>query len=277
MVGEQADVSNLGAGAYDQIREIDRLEYLLRQGIRPTAVIFLDGLNDVNDIARSNYRWSDKIIYHGMVSWRGDISKPDNAFNISGRASVQPADFAVMLSQAIPASRYLLEMTRPKLNVDDIKPEIDPFLDMPFNYAQQEYLYSHWAWFGDKNLDLLKREAVDYYKSNLVYINGLSGAFHFKALVFYQPNGMVDSNNAFNGKGGENLPGYKYFHEMDAMIRSEIKSGHLSMEDLSGSLDALSSKHLAYIDPAHYSPPANQRLAEIYLDALERNGVPKSH
>jgi hypothetical protein len=276
ITGEQADVLNLGAGAYDQAREIDRLEYLLRQGIRPQAVIFLDGLNDVFNLARSNYRWNDKIVYHGMVSGRGDISKPDNAFSASVRASVRPKDFAVMLSQAIPASRYLLEKTRPVLKVEDIKPELDPFIDIPFNYAQAEYVFSHWGWYGEKNLDLLKRQAVDLYKHNLDYISGLSGAFHFRALVFYQPNGMVDPNNPFNGENSKDLPGYKYLHEMDATIREEIRAAHLPMVDLSNSLDALSAKNLAYIDAQHYSPVANRYIADIYHAALVESGVLKN-
>jgi hypothetical protein len=275
MVGEQADILNLGVGAYDQIREIDRLEYLLREGIRPTAVIFLDGLNDIFDLARSNYRWNDKIVYHGMVSGRGDVSKPDNAFNINSSASVRPLDFAVMLNQALPASRFILEKTRAKPKVEDIKSELDPFVDMPFNYAQQSYLYSHWPWFGDRNLELLKREAVDYYTNNLAYIKGISEAFQFSALVFYQPFGHSDPNNAFNGKGGESLPGYRYLTEMNTFIRSEIRSGRVAMEDLSESLNDLSSRQLAYIDCAHYSPQANRHLAEIYRDKLLQNGALK--
>lgn len=275
-LGDHADVLNLGAGAYDQIREIDRLEYLLRQGIRPTAVIFLDGVNDMIDIARSNYRWNDKIIYHGMIAGRGDVSKPDNAFNINTSASVRPADFAVMLSQALPATRYVLEKLRPQFNIEDIKPEIDPFMVMPFNYREQEYLYSHWAWFGDKNLDLLKRETEDYYTHNTAYISGLATAFNFKAIIFYQPNGMMDQQNPFNGKGGEKLPGYKYISEIHALIRRDIQSGKIPMIDLNGSLQDLSSRNLAYIDPVHYSPQGNSRIAEIYSDYLSRNGIVKN-
>jgi hypothetical protein len=272
-VGEKADVLNLGAGAYDEVREINRLEYLLRQGIRPQAAIFLDGLNDIFNLARSNYRWNDKIIYHGLVAGRGDIGKPDNAFSASVRASVRPKDFGVMLSQAIPASRYLLEKARPVMKVDDVKSELDPFIDIPFNYAQAEYVFSHWGWYGEKNLEPLKRQAAKLFKNNLAYISGLSGAFNFKALVFYQPNGMVDPNNAFNGENSKDLPGYKYLHEMDAMMRAEIKASHLPMVDLADSLDELSAKNLAYIDAQHYSPAANKHIADLYRDALVQGGV----
>lgn len=56
-------------------------------------------------------------------------------------------------------------------------------------------------------------------------------------------------------------PGYRYVAELVDSVRGAISSGDLAMIDISGALLDVSGPR--YLDVAHYTPEANQRIAAI--------------
>lgn len=126
------------------------------------------------------------------------------------------------------------------------------------------YVFNNWATFGDTHTELFKAQAREFYKRNLQILTGLAGAFHFKLLVFYQPNGNLDPHNLMRGDVPESAPGLHYLSEIQKTVRSAIRSEGWPMIDLTDSLSGLSQENRAYIDAEHYSPLANEVIAQVY-------------
>lgn len=262
-LGDRFAVFNFGTGAYDQVREIDRLLYHLRQGHRPDVVIFLDGVNDSFTFARSNYRLGDKLIYHGFVAGRGSLLRSDRAFGLDMQQSVSANDFMIMLAYSLPITRVLLERTRPRPSIDSVAAVIDSF-DAPLDYGTAAYVFGNWATFAERHRELLKTQAREYYQRNLEFLHRLAEAFHFKLLVFYQPNGLLDSFNPMRGPVPPSALGHRYLIEVQETVRSAVRNEGLPMIDITDILSDLSQAKHAYIDAEHYSPLANEEIARSY-------------
>lgn len=135
-----------------------------------------------------------------------------------------------------------------------------------FDFREADYLFRNWAAFGELHRDRLKQELIDYYRENLELLSALSSHYHFRATVFYQPVGLFDPANPFVRPNARSAAGYRYLSDMFAVARQQIAAGQLAMIDLSDALDGL--KEDRYIDVAHYSPAANQRLAAAIISHL---------
>jgi len=244
-------ILNLGAQAYDQQRAIEKLVYLLQGGFRPEQVIFLDGWNDIQLIARSNLRGRDKLIYHGFTTNRGEI-----AFTPGGR--IGRIKFLNLFLESLPAYRLLRNYQRRSFSINDIVIERDAFTQ-GFDFYEAEFVFFHWATFAERHHELLKREALASFAEKLKFLRELSKGFNFKVYSFYQPIGLLDPDNPFVSDRAREAPGYAYVVEMDHLIREAIASGKLPMIDLSQTLRGISDKK--YVDVAHYSPLANEVLA----------------
>ncbi len=260
-------VFNFGAQAYDQTRELDKLIYLLRHGYRPKTVVFLDGLNDIIGMSRSNYRALDKIVFHGYAAGKGDFVG-GKAFKL-GNHNISKEDFIYMLTTALPIYQAVKLYFAKPLQVEGFRPEKDPFMDS-VDMLEAEIIFFNWAQFGIKNLDLMQQQTVEYYQNNLEVLDKLSKAFGFKYVVFYQPIGMIDPNNPFVRPEAATTDGAKYYNSIDNVIRDNIANKKLNMVDISSALKDLSKQGKAYIDGTHYSPTANQMLAEIITAKVER-------
>lgn len=60
--------------------------------------------------------------------------------------------------------------------------------------------------------------------------------------------------------------GYRYIEDMDRIVRSAIARGEIDMVDLSQTL--MGSQGDLYVDVVHYTPTANEHLAERILNDL---------
>jgi hypothetical protein len=253
---EGAVAINLGAQAYDQNLELAKLVYLLKAGYRPKQVIFLDGWNDLF-LARSNMRLPDKVVFHGFSVSRGEVA-------FTPHATINRPHYLKLLIRSLPIYRALFDRPRP-LSVADLKFDRNAFTD-GFDFREADYLFRNWAAFGELHRDRLKQEMIDYYRENLELLSALSSHYQFKATVFYQPIGLFDPANPFVRPQARRAPGYRYLSDMSAVARQQIAAGTLSMVDLSGALADL--KDDRYIDVAHYSPAANERLAAAIISHL---------
>lgn len=258
-------VFNFGSQAYDQTREIEKLVFLLKEGYRPDVVLFLDGLNDIIGTARSNYRPNAKLIYHGWATGRGDISRGDRAYRFG--STLTWSDYLNMLSDAMPVTRLQRQLESEPLGLSTIPVMASDFQD-PLRPDHAEYLFFNWAEYGTANLDFLKGQLVQHYERNLAFLDGLSDSFGFEYKVFYQPIGYISHHNPWVRAAARETSGYRYFVEMDAHIRTAIANG-LGIIDLSSVLGELDTSGRAYVDVAHYSPMANEVLADQMIRRVE--------
>ena len=256
-----ATAINFGSQAYDQQREIEKLVYLLREGYRPKQVIFLDGWNDIIGVGRSNMRWQDKVIFHGFVVNRGAVAiTPGTRIGVGSQAR--------LLVEALPLTRLLEAQKQRSTSIDTIKVARDPFID-GFDFAEAYWVFYNGESYAKKNEAHLKNQIEESYHNNLQFLNGLSRAFGFELTVMFQPFGLLDNENAFIPPAARNLESYHFVSEMNKHVRSEIKRGKFPMVDASDILEDV--KQDRYVDAAHYSPAANERLARfIFTRIIDR-------
>lgn len=118
----------------------------MRSGYRPKLVVFIDGLNDIIDVARSNFRIQDKIIFHGFSTGKGG----ETSFRF-GHHSPTAEDFKYMLVNALPfVQAYKHLKAKPSLSVDDFPAEKDSF-SSPFDWTEADFMFGNWPTFGIKN------------------------------------------------------------------------------------------------------------------------------
>lgn len=263
-------VLNLGTPAYDQLREIDKLVYLLRSGYRPKIVIFIDGLNDIMGIARSNYRVQDKIIYQGFSVGKGDKTM-DGSFLPQG-ATLTFDNLKSTLINALPLMRAYRNWKAQPITLAQYKFEKNSFID-PFDWIEAEYFCINWPDFGTANKTKLSRQIIELYSKNIKFLESLSKAFGFKYIIFFQPIGYISKNNPFIKPHAPTTKGYKYYEEMVQTIKHEVSKGMLS--DIVDISDLLSNeKEVNYIDCNHYSPVANKKIASaIYKELVNKKFI----
>jgi hypothetical protein len=261
--GSGGTALNFGSQAYDQHRDIDKLIYLLREGFRPDRVVFLNGWNDIQVMARSNLRAQDKLVYHGFATNRGEI-----AFTPGDR--VEERKHLRLFLESLPAYRLLDGFKRRSTRVDRMLAERDPFTQ-GFDFYEAEFVFSHWTDFADRHQEFLKTLIIDSFAANLAFLHDLSKGFCFELHAFYQPIGLLDPDNPFVNDQARAAPGYTYIQAMDGVIRHNIASGKLPMTDISQALRNMA--HAKFIDVAHYSPMANKALAREILRYAKLDGV----
>ncbi len=239
---------NFGAHAYDQRTEISKLIYLLTNGYRPRAVIFLDGWNDTF-MPRSNMRHVDSIIYHGFATGHGEIVLTPNSANKAIRNQ---------FLKLLPFIQYLKKRKLP--NSRTIKIERDAFVD-GFDFVEAEYAFAHWPELAELHREEYKKLILESYRSNLKLIKTLADGYGFKAYVFFQPIGLLDPANLFVLPQTRTEPGYRYVQEIVDTVRTAIARGDIDMIDISQVFNDLDEPR--YIDAEHYTPAANSVLARV--------------
>jgi hypothetical protein len=252
MIAERGEVSlNFGTIAYDQEREIDRLVYELRRGVRPRRVIFLDGLNDMFLIASSNLRAGDRLLYETFMPNRGEVA-------VSGGLRLGERNWWRLMAEALPAVQWLERLSEQEPSADRIVYGRDAFTQ-GFDFREAEWARYFWYQWAPPRAAQLRAELVDQYKTNLDFLDALSKAFGFEPVVFYQPIGLFDPANEFVTDKARQTPAYALLASLNDAVRAEISAGRLKMIDLNGVLDPL--RQGRYIDVSHYSPRANALIA----------------
>ena len=248
---------NFGAQAYDQRAEIDKLIYLLKRGYRPRVVIFLDGWNDLF-LARSNMRLEDDVIFHGFSLNRAEIA-------FTPGAMLPSVDRLKLFAESLPLYRWLEARERPKRDVAGIPFDRDAFT-AGFDFREADYVFRHWAAYGELHRAAFEDKIVRYYRSNLMLLRTLAQGYGFRLLVFFQPMTFLEPGNPFVTPAARRAPGYRYIEDMVKTVRAHIASGDLPMIDLSDALDGV--RGYRSIDIAHYAPASNRALAEAVAREL---------
>lgn len=250
---EGALVFNFGSQAYDQIREIDKLLYLLRRGYRPWKVFFLDGWNDIAGSFRSNLRSGDNIVWHGFSRNKGEIAYTN--YDIARKPRT-----AKLFAKTLPMMR-VVENLKTRSQVDSYMVlDRDPFV-REFDFREAAYIHSHWTTFTSKHSEHLNNSAIKRLQGNIEFVRQLEKSFGFSSSFFFQPVGIFDKKNPFIDQVSWDYDGHKYLYALNNKIKTSIKNNELNMVDISDVL--LESPYIAYVDAAHYSPKANQALAQV--------------
>jgi hypothetical protein len=245
------DSLNMASIFNDQAREIDRLVYHLRQGLRPKRVIFLDGLNDMLMLVDSNLRVGDRIVYPGFMVNRGEVA-------VSSGSQVGQRNWWRLLAEALPAVQWIERKLEPDLSAEQIVYSRDVFTQ-GFDFREAEWVKFYWYKWAPQHAIELRAELIAQYKANLDFIDTLSKAFGFEPVVFYQPIGLFDPTDEFVTDATRQMPEYAFLASLDDAVHAEIRAGHLGMIDLRDTLDPL--EHLRYVDVSHYSPAAHREIA----------------
>jgi hypothetical protein len=242
---------NLGTISYDQQREIDRLIYHLRRGVRPRRVILLDGYNDLFLATDSNLRLGDRIGYDPFLATHGDL-------RLFGGLRLRERNWWRLLGQALPAVQWLQSKWQPELTAEQIIFPRDAFTQ-GYDFREAEWAHFFWYKWALPKRQQIEAQLIEQYRANLDFLDRLSKAFGFEALVFYQPIGLFDTKNLFVTEAAQQTSEYEFLASLDEAVRAQIGSGTLRMIDLHEVLGPLAKNR--YVDATHYSPAAHQLFA----------------
>ncbi len=252
---------NFGIQAYDSIREIDKLLYLLRKGLRPKQVIFIDGLNEVTTFARSPYELHDTPRAQGLVVDRGEVPL------IYGYPTIQNMLHA--LAYSFPLTHVIKKWIEGQRGLDHYHERKSANIHGMEDWQELMLYHTKWPNIHINRADDLAEDVVQYYKEAIAFVSILGKAFGFAPHFIYQPIGLLESNQAFLT---EKFPESEYlaiYTAVDARIRDEIKSGSLLMLDCSRSISDYGVEN-AYVDATHYSPEGNSVLAKCIIDKTKK-------
>jgi len=252
---------NFGIQAYDSIREVDKLLYLLRKGYRPKNVIFIDGLNDITTFSRSPYELHDTPRAQGLVLDRGQVPL---IFGIPKSKNMRLA-----FAYSLPLTHLVHRLKYKQDNTNNVLVRKSANINGLDNWLELINFHYNWAQIQKHKLPQLSEDIIRYYKNNISFVNQLGKSFGFNAYFIYQPIGLVDSNQPFLKRKYFKSDLYTVFKGVDSEIRKAINQGHLKMLDCSHAFSKPSSKPYFYIDPTHYSPSGNKALASCILQEIE--------
>ena len=246
---------NFGVEAYDSLREVDKLLYLLRKGYRPKTVIFIDGLNEVTTFARSPYEVHDTPRAQGLVLDRGEVPL---VFGVP-----KTENMLLAFAYSFPVTHLVFRFMKKDV-VEDVFIRksatvygLDHWLElMDFHY--------NWAKVHVNRVDELANDIIEYYKDNIRFVEQLGKSFEFDAYFVYQPIGLLENEQQFLKQEFYASEYYAVYKGVDIRIRKEIERGGLLMKDCSRAI-AESGAQLSYVDATHYSPAGNGVLAECVL------------
>jgi hypothetical protein len=250
---------NFGIQAYDSIREVDKLVYLLRKGYRPGSVIFIDGLNEVTTFARSPYELHDSPRAQGLILDRGQVPL---VFGVPVKENSLLA-----LAYSFPVSHLIYRFLNRNKDDDAVFIRksanvhgLDDWLElMDFHY--------NWASLHKNRIDELADEIIRYYSETIAFVRQLGESFGFDAHFIYQPIGLLESSQEFLLQEFQTSDYFAVYSGVDSAIREAISAGLVKMEDCSGAISKAGVQG-SYVDATHYSPQGNDVLAACILQRV---------
>lgn len=268
---------NLGVESFTRNAEVERLVLLLRQGFRPKAVLFLDGLNDI-DI---NVLRAPLLPPHTV----GPTVEQSYYHQVLNRNEV----FASNLVGRMPLLSKLADLSSP--DVDDLLPcTVAPF-EAGIEARGNDYVDAPLAHLGRqaKHADAVRLlpadalpeavlsscadRAVTLYTTDQAFLEGLGATFGFEVVVFFQPLGILNPANP-HVRDPARMAGLgwrRFIEHVSEAVRAEIAAGRLgSFVDLS---DMGRGCAICYVDANHYSPALNREIAAAMLAATRARGI----
>ena len=177
---------NFGINAYDSLREVDKLLYLLRKGYRPARVIFVDGLNDATTFTSTPQLSHDKPRTQGYLIDRGS---PALIFG-----SAVPNNMLLAFAYALPITHLYFEIAKPlgPVPYGSVNPNVHSV-----NYRSAAWHYENQFEYGDEYRPEIIADWLAYYPRNIEFVRGVAEAFDFDVEFVFQPFGITDKENPF--------------------------------------------------------------------------------
>lgn len=236
---------NFGVSGYNQSFEINKLILLLKKGFRPKKVIFIDGLNDINQLTYTNFSFSETPA-KAHLSYATSFN-PENSLKSNN------------IINQLPIVRLMILINKSHEN------NFEDIYNSKTLYHQNPLLHYNSIVNYLPKINDINKKVFDYYKSNLILIKNLSESYGFKYQVFFQPNGILYKKNNFvtNYTDFKNeLGNYSYIEKSYKMIINKIKKKELDMINISN-LDNYTN--YPYVDLVHYSSEMNNIIAKEIL------------
>ncbi len=258
-IDEEKTYINFGIEAYDTIREVDKLVYLLRKGYRPKSVIFIDGLNEVTTFARSPYELHDSPRAQGLILDRGQVPL---VFGVPVKENRLLA-----LAYSFPVSHVIYRFMNRKKDADDIFIRKSANVQGLDNWFELMDFHYNWASIHKNRIDELADEIIHYYQDNISFVRQLGDAFGFTAHFIYQPIGLLEPKQEFLLQEFYTSDYFAVYNGVDSRIRQAISQGFLMMEDCSRAISEAGLQG-SYVDATHYSPRGNDILASCIFHRI---------
>ncbi|GAB6041433.1 hypothetical protein [Endothiovibrio diazotrophicus] len=260
---------NFGVESRGENPEIEHLLLLLRKGYRPKAVYFLDGLNDIDINALQEPLFSPLEA--------PAIPQQPYYFAIQNDNGV----FFGNLLARLPLLQWAKTAT-PPTDIDQLptcaddggvyRPDGEYHTAPLAHYARMTSLWRGLRHFSAGELSDALRDSCaarmrTLYGANGRFLATLAKSFDFEARVYFQPLAVLAPDNPFirHPQRFHDSAQYALLAHLVKGVREEIAAGHLP-----GFVDLSALGHDCadcWVDPNHYSPRFNHRLAEAMLAA----------
>lgn len=251
---------NMGCQGYNQYTEIEKLILLLRKGYKPSAVIFLDGLNDLMSLSRFSFEALETPSYdyhaYSMEFGPGNVKLNPN------------------ILYSIPVINWWYQYMANSIPAGSLPVEGNIYDDTSFYYTHPyKHFLEHDEYLHDAGQPLANK-MLKYYQGNADLLKHLSASYQFRLNVFFQPLGFLYERNPFVKDPhlfGKEFFGVAQLAYLQKIMCDEIQKGKFPIYTDITTLDD-SCMGEAYIDLSHYSPVMNKLVASAMLSKLKKNG-----
>ncbi|MGB1026151.1 MAG: hypothetical protein ACPGYL_06325, partial [Rhodospirillaceae bacterium] len=226
-------VINFGVESFGRPSETQRLILLLRQGYRPRAVVFFDGLNDIDiNIMRAPLLPVQTVpptvataYYHQLLNDSGSYYA-----NLFGRLPLAE----VMGSFAAPDAAHIIPCTIDPLEAGLNQPG-NAYHDAPLTHFGRQMASTRALRalkaedIPPEHLERCGERLVRFYQGEMAFTNALAEAFNFQTITVFQPIGGVNLQNPFYRDPETFFAGsyHAFLKYMVELVRQEIAQGRL--------------------------------------------------
>ncbi len=261
---------NFGVESRGQNPEIDHLMLLLRKGYQPKAVLFFDGLNDL-DI---------NVLQQPLFSTFEAPAIPQQPYYFA--LQNDGAAYWGNLITRMPLLTLVSSSFKPT-TISDLpicesgdaiyQPNSDFHSNPAAHYSRMLSLWTGLRYFNANEVtDELRRTCADriktLYRGNSRFLANIANAFDFNVHILFQPLAVLADDNAFvrDPERFKRSAQHALLSHLVEQVRNEISEGNLpGFFDLSGfGMDCSD----CWIDPNHYSPAFNRKLALEILKGI---------
>ena len=249
---------NFGVPSYSQNREIKRLLLLLNKGFKPKKIIFLDGLNDIENLNIDNFHPVENSEYlFNSYSFFYNIDSFLKNFKLKIKVFLYSLPVVSLIPKKIDEYNYVNN----NKNISN-----NGYLDV---YSRNSFYHDNpWGSFhfsnkvDETNIEALYDKLIMKWRLNSEFLNYLSRGFKFEHYVFLQPFGTISDENPFitDIKIFKKSNLYKKYLDLSGKLTNDIKNNTLeNYYDLSNADEECKE---CYVDFTHYNSKLNEIIAK---------------
>ena len=245
------NVYNFAAGSHFSSQEVTYLQNLLRSGIVPDVVVFIDGENDF-------YFWngetSKSALFRWFIGWYGSPT-PRQSFSI----------------EDLPLFRFAHEL-RSRINTPPVTNSVKSVEAAVTAQMTSDQVYESEYHDGPDIADPVRiQEVIDRYLTNKKIAEGIAYAFHIEPYFVWQPSPLYKYDLRQHAK---NIPD----NHRRARYGYPAMAAYVQKHDMGKDFDwcADIQEHVVeplYADVMHYNFEGNQLVSECLVSGLLSSGT----